>query len=357
MRPWGNSPQEGAEGTLEPEQEYRAVFEAAPDGIIVVDARGRIVDLNPAAERMFGYERDELMGAEVETLVPTASRSAHRAEREGYVVDPHPRPMGVGLELRGVRKDGTEFPVEISLSPLEAEGETRVISVVRDVTDRKRLREFGAGTVRAAEEERRRIARELHDDTAQRLAGLLIRLRLADRAEDPEERDELLEQVREEVLASAEAIRRIARGLRPPALEDAGLGTALRGHVRERLESTALRASVEIDPVGEHLDREGKLSVYRIVQEALSNVLRHARAENVWIRLAGSDGKVVAEIEDDGQGFEAPTSVDRLDRGLGILGMRERAAIVGGDLEIESEPGRGTIVRVRIPIRGEDDDG
>ena len=311
----------------------------------MVDARGRILDMNPAAERMFGYEREELMGSEVETLVPSASRSTHRAEREGYVADPHPRPMGVGLELSGVRKDGTQFPVEISLSPLEADGEVCVISIVRDLTDRKRLRAFGAGTVRAAEEERRRIARELHDDTAQRLAGLLIRLRLARRAEDPEERDELLDQVREEVLASAEAIRRIARGLRPPALEDAGL------------ESTDLRASVEIDPVGEQMDREGKLSVYRIVQEALSNVLRHAGAENVRIRLAGREGQVVAAVQDDGEGFEVPESVDRLDGGLGILGMRERAAIVGGELEIESEPGRGTIVRLRIPMRREGDDG
>lgn len=325
---------------------------------MVVDAAGRILDVNPAAERMFGYEREEILGAEVETLVPEGARPGHRREREEYAADPEARPMGIGLELRGVRKDGTEFPVEISLSPVEVEGELRVVSIVRDVTDRRRLQEFGAGTVRAAEEERRRIARELHDDTAQRLAGLLIRLRLARRARDPEERDRLLDEVREEVLASAEAVRRIARGLRPPALEDAGLGTALYGHVRQRLESSALEASVEIEPVEDRLDEESKLAVYRIVQEALSNVVRHAEAETVRIRVYGKDGHVVAEVVDDGRGFAIPESVDGLDGGLGIVGMRERAAIAGGELELESVPGRGTTVRVRIPMReGEVEDG
>lgn len=326
------------------------MFEAAPDGIIVVDGGGRIVDLNPAAERMFGYRREELLGSEVETLVPAASRPVHRSEREAYVEDPHPRPMGIGMELRGVRKDGSEFPVEISLSPFSPNGEARVISIVRDVTERKRLREFGAGTVRAAEEERRRIARELHDDTAQRLAGLLVRLRLAREADDEARRKELLEGIRDEILASAEAIRRVARGLRPPALEDAGLGAALRGHVRQRLESSSLEVSLRIDAVEDLLDDESKLAVYRIVQEALSNVLRHADAEEVSVRVRATDGHVVAEVEDDGRGFEFPPSRARADAGLGLVGMEERAAIAGGELEIDSAPGRGTTVRVRLPV-------
>lgn len=322
------------------------MFEAAPDGIIVVDGGGRIVDLNPAAERMFGYGREELLGSEVETLVPAASRSDHRGERKAYVEDPHPRPMGIGMELRGVRKDGSEFPVEISLSPFSPDGETRVISIVRDVTERKRLREFGAGTVRAAEEERRRIARELHDDTAQRLAGLLVRLRLARQAEGEAEREELLEEIREEIVEASEAIRRVARGLRPPALEDAGLGTAIRSHVRQRLAASSLESHVEIDPVDDRLDDEAKLALYRIVQEALSNALRHADARSVRIRVRGGDDQVLAEVEDDGQGFELSGSIEE---GLGMLGMEERAAIAGGELEVDSAPGRGTTVRVRLP--------
>lgn len=333
---------------------YEAVFEAAPDGIVIVDREGRIRDVNPAAEEMFGWEAEALEGEKVEILVPQHARTHHRDQRDGFLDDPHARPMGIGMELRGRRRDGSVFPVEISLSPLHTEQGTMVISTIRDVTERRKLREFGAGALQAAEEERRRIARELHDDTAQRLAGLLIRLRLARRTDDPERREQLLDEAREEILASAEAVRRIARGLRPPALEDAGLAAALRWHVRQQLEPTEVTAEVNLDPVEELLDEDAKLAVYRIVQEALSNVVRHASARKVQVRL-GTDGEVVvAEVVDDGEGFAMEGSVERFDDGLGLLGMKERATVADGELEIESTPGKGTRVRVRIPIRSEE---
>lgn len=333
---------------------YRAVFEAAPDGIVVVDREGRIRELNPAAEEMFGWDADDLRGERIEVLVPEAARETHVHEREDFFDDPHARPMGIGMELHGRRKDGSVFPVEISLSPLHTDEGTMVISTVRDVTERRRLREFGAGAVQAAEEERQRIARELHDDTAQRLAGLLIRLRLARRTDDPERRERLLDEAREEILASAEAVRRIARGLRPPALEDAGLAAALRWHVRHQLEPAEVQVEVDLDPVEEILDDDAKLAVYRVVQEALSNVVRHASARKVQVRMDADGQAVVAEVVDDGRGFELEGPVERLDGGLGLLGMRERAAAAGGELEIASSPGEGTRVRIRIPKRSEE---
>ncbi len=334
---------------------YRSVFQAAPDGILVVDGDGRIREANPAAEEMFGWDAAELRGRQIETLVPEHARDVHVEERHGFFDDPHARPMGIGMELHGRRKDGSVFPVEISLSPLPTDEGTMVISTVRDVTERRRLREFGAGALQAAEDERRRIARELHDDTAQRLAGLLVRLRLARRTEDPERRDSLLEEAREEILASAEAVRRIARGLRPPALEDAGLATALRWHVRHQIEPADLEVEVhlDLDPVDELLDDDAKLALYRIVQEALSNVVRHASARKVQVRLVADGTEVVAEVTDDGRGFEMEGPVERLEGGLGLLGMKERATAVGGDLEIASVPGEGTRVRARIPTRSE----
>ena len=348
---------EGGTKTTELDQApvpYRAVFESAPDGIVVVDREGRIREANPAVEEMFGWDIAELRGEKVEVLVPEYARGEHQAQRDGYFEDPHTRPMGIGLELRGRRRDGTVFPVEISLSPLSTDEGPMVISTIRDVTERKRLREFGAGALRAAEEERRRIARELHDDTAQRLAGLLIRLRLARRTEDRERREEMLDAAREEILASAEAVRRIARGLRPPALEDAGLDAAIRWHVRQQVEPADLSAEVDVEPVGDRLDEEAALAVYRIVQEALSNVLRHAEARTVRVRL-GTDGTaVVVEVTDDGRGFALEGSVERHDGGLGLLGMKERAAVAGGTLEIDSSPGTGTRIRARIPDASEE---
>lgn len=334
--------------------DYRAVYRAAPDGILLVGREGRVRDLNPKAEELFGYERDELVGEPVEALVPEGVRELHRRERREYVDDPEPRPMGIGMELRGRRKDGTEFPVEISLSPVRRDGETLVIAMVRDVTQRKRLRDFGAGAVRAAEEERRRIARELHDDVAQRVATLLLRLRLAQRAERTSEKDEILEQIRDELLECSEAIRRLARGLRPPALQDAGLDAAIRSHVRERLDGEDLAVELELAGVGERVDEDVQLVVYRVVQEALSNTLRHAEADRVRIRLGLRDERVVAEVEDDGRGFDFSEPIESLEGGLGLLGMKERANAVGGKLELRSEPGRGTLVRMWAPLEAAD---
>lgn len=337
---------------------YRELFAAAPDGIVVVDEEGLIRDANPATERLFGYLRDELVGHEVELLIPEASRETHREVRSGFVRDPHVRPMGIGMELRGLRRDGTEFPVEISLSPLRDGNDLFVIATIRDVTERRRLREFGAGALRAAEEERRRIARELHDDAAQRLASLLVLLRLARSEADPDEREELLDRVREELMDSAELVRRIARGLRPPALEDAGLPTAIRSHVRSQLELADMEVELDLQPLDGELEPESRLVIYRVVQESLSNVLRHADAGRVRIGLREEDGRVVVEVEDDGRGFDPNRVSDDGRGGLGLLGMRERASLIGARLAIATEPGAGTTVRIEMPIEHrEESDG
>ena len=328
---------------------YRELFEAAPDGILVVDVEGRIRDANPAAERLFRLASEEMIGSPVERLVPERSRAVHRAERESYAEDPHARPMGIGMELRGRRGDGTEFPVEISLSPVQVEGERCVIATVRDVTDRRRLREFGVGALRAAEAERRRIARELHDDAAQRLSSLLIRLRLARRTDDPDRREALLDELREQLLESAEMVRQIARGLRPPELEDVGLAAAIRSHVRYQCEHADLEVELELEDVDGALDSEERLALYRIVQEALSNVMRHAGADRVEITLRRDPGRLVMEVRDDGRGFDPERIRNGHASGLGLVGMEERAHLIGADLQVRSEPGEGTTVRVEKP--------
>lgn len=329
-------------------EDYRAVFEASPDGILIADGSGRIRAVNARLRELFGYEEGELVDRPVEVLIPEGVRETHVKERERYAEAPEPRPMGIGMELRGRRQDGTELPVEISLSPLRKEDETLIIATIRDVTGRKRLRDFGAGALRAAEDERHRIARELHDDTAQRLSGLLIRLRLAKDVAGPTDRRAVFDSMRDEILECAEGIRRIARGLRPPALEDAGVGPAIRSHVRALRDTTGARIQVEAEAVEHLLDGDGRLALYRILQEALSNALRHADPDDVRVRIGVEDGWVVGAVEDDGRGFD-PDEGERAGGGLGILGMTERAALVGGRVSVESAPGEGTTVRVEIP--------
>ena len=336
--------------------DYRAVFESAPDGIVVVGDDGRIVELNPCVLEQFGYTAEELIGERVEILVPEAVRVAHEQHRSGFQAKPIARPMGAGLVLIGRRKDGSGFPVEISLSPWKTDEGDFVIGVIRDETERSQLRAFGQAALRAAEEERRRISRELHDDTAQRLAALLVHLRLVGLAEAGERREELMHELREGLQEAAEGVRRIARGLRPPALEDAGVVAALQSHIRNLFENQTIRTSFDAGAVDQLLNEDGKLVLYRVVQEALSNVVRHSGAGMVSVSVQAEGSEVVVVVEDDGDGFDSRRVGDGA--GLGLLGMKERATSTGGSIRVDSTPGGGTRVRLSIPQQlGEETDG
>jgi PAS domain S-box-containing protein len=329
-------------------EEYRAVFESAPDGILVVDRQGLVRDLNPAVEDLFGYAREEILGEPVEILLPESVRSAHAIQRERYARHPHTRPMGSGMELRGRRKDATVFAAEVSLSPWRHEGGEFVICTVRDISERKRMRDFSEGALRSVEEERQRIARELHDDTAQRLATLMLRVRLLSLDKDEARRSQALAELREEILEAAEGVKRIARGLRPPELEEVGLRTALQAHLRGLGEGAGFEVEMDMEPVEHLLDQESKLCLYRIVQESLSNVLRHSGRNRARVTIWVEDGCVAALVEDDGRGFR-PDQATADGGGLGLVGMQERAVMAGGRVVVDSTPGEGTRIRVELP--------
>ena len=329
--------------------EFRSVFRGAPDASVIVDTSGRIVAANEEVESLLGYASDELLGEHVEILVPEAVRGLHATYREGYVTAPEKRPMGIGRELFARRRDGFEVPVEIGLSPIETDHGRYVLAVIHDISERRRLRAFGAGVLQGAEEERQRIARELHDDTAQTLAALVLRLQMARRSRDRATRERHLRELHDEIHRASAGVRRILRGLRPPLLEESGLVAALRSHVKGTLAETRIEYSFDAEDVEHLLSRDAKLALYRIVQEAVSNVIRHAHATHLGIRLGVVDGEVRLAVSDDGTGFDPdrrPTSA----RGLGIVGIRERAAILGGRANVRSEPGRGTDIEVSAPV-------
>ena len=202
--------------------------------------------------------------------------------------------------------------------------------------------------VEAQELERRRLARELHDQTGQELTSVLLGLKAVEEAGSEEERAEALAAVREQVVETLHDVRRLAVELRPKALDDFGLVAALE-HLRDTFsEQTGMRVDLEAN-VGDRLPSDVETALYRIVQEALTNIVKHAQARTVSIVLARSGRAITAVIEDDGRGFTPGGGGDG--DGLGLLGMGERLALLGGKLKLESSPGSGTTIVAEVPLR------
>ena len=336
------------------DRDYRAVFEASPDAMLIVDPDGLIRDLNPQALTMFGWRREEMEGSGVEMLVPAASRTRHERHRLGYAEAPRPRPMGQGLELQALRKDGTTFPVEISLSPGElASGPEHVICTIRDISAWKRMRWLSRMKVMAAENERRHLSRELHDEFLQFLVAFKIRGKLLADETDREERARAWAVIADEILNAIRGVKRMIRGLRASKLEQQGLVSALASFFRDirKVHGVTIHASLRLKWVADELHPITVLALYRIVQEAVTNAATHANVSEAAVTLRSTEGVIIAEIQDEGCGFELPDPDAAPDDGhIGLVGMRERAEAVGGTLTVETSPGRGTTVRAAVPM-------
>lgn len=218
---------------------------------------------------------------------------------------------------------------------------------------RRRLRRLALRALEDGERERRRLSRALSDDAAQRLAGLLMLLGSSAAEDDPWELKGLCRNAREEVAALLEDLRKLARSLRPPELEDVGVHLACRAYARGVADRSGFGLQFRGEPVDARLSEAARLALYRIVQEAVDNVAAHADPGKVTITIrATDDGGVEAAVEDDGRGFDVARATDGDEGSLGLFSMRERAAMVGGSVEIVSRPGGGTRVLARLGNRG-----
>jgi PAS domain S-box-containing protein len=352
------------------EGRFRRLLESAPDAMIIVNNRGEIVLVNSQAEQMFGHDRAEMIGRPVEMLIPGDDRGGHVGNRAGYFASPRTRPMGLGIDLRGLRKDGSEFPVEIALSPIETEEGTVVCAAVRDTTEQKRLeqevtvaarqrsqdlREFAISVQGAQEEERRRIARELHDELGQRLTGLKLGLQVleADLPPDNRKAGARLHRLMRELDRMIQEVRRLSYNLRPAALDDFGLVVALQMLCKEFEKvykvKTRFHAS---EALAAFHDPQLDIALYRVAQESLANTARHATATTASVRLFGGHNAVVLSVEDDGRGFDLEAFHARKSkhRNLGLVGMRERSELLGGSFQVESSPDHGTRIQVQLPL-------
>lgn len=261
------------------------------------------------------------------------------------------------LEETARRVEGGDLEARAPESPMADRDLERLTDVFNRMLEsvwagRRRHRQLAARARRAEERERLRVARELYDDTAQMLAAVLLRLRIASRSPrlDPEETAQL-EELRRGVVDALEGVRGLARGLRPPELDEIGAGAAFEAHARHVADAAGISIRVDAPRGDLGLSPEAALNLYRILQEALDNAIHHGEARHVVARFRHRPGGVLAELEDDGRGFDVPTTLDRGDESLGLFEMRERAAQVDGTVAFLSRPGTGTRVRVAIPGR------
>ncbi len=343
------------------EKRFRMLFNNANDPVFVnhLNAEHRFenfLEVNQSACNTYLYSREEFRHLNPLTLVPADFQEEHQAALNRLLQEGH-----VIYEIEHLRKDKRRIPVEISAHLFEYKNQPTVLSIVRDISERKRtqeaLRQSGLQLRRLAsrlqdirEEERTMIAREIHDELGQLLTVLKIDVTLLCNRFLPQNKEtrQKVESISGLINQAVEAVQRISAKLRPGILDELGLIAALEWQAQEFSRHTGIPCKVSLPEKEMEIDREKATALFRIFQEALTNVARHAQAGRVSVFLKYLDGRVTLEVIDNGRGITRQ-QIDSA-QSLGLLGMRERALVFGGDVQINGVPGKGTQVKVEMPL-------
>ncbi|MGD0352191.1 MAG: PAS domain S-box protein [Dehalococcoidia bacterium] len=338
------------------QESYEELFTNASDAIWVHDMHGKIVIANRACEKVSGYSPDELIGKNVAEFM---SRDALVIAREIRTKLMKGQAIDQRYDQRLIKKDGTDAIVELFTRLIRADGKPIGFqNIARDVTVERRLRDNLRlqihKTLMAQEEERKRIARELHDDIAQSILLLSRQLDILISKNDskiPKASIIELEHIENIANDAYKSLQRYARDLRPSILDQMGLVAALNWLTEELGKELRIKTSVKSDKLPP-LPSEVELAMFRIAQETLNNIRKHAQASAVNITVQLTSNNLKMSITDNGKGFSTSRLTGDLAKEgkLGVLGMEERARLIGGTLQIKSEPGKGTTVIARAPI-------
>lgn len=363
---------------LDSEEQIRAIFENAPDAIIVINNEGRIIKWNPEAEKLFGWKKEETVNRLLsETIIPAQFREAHQKGLQRYLSTGENSIIGKSVDIWAIRKDNTELDVSLRVSPMTLNNKLFFTGFVRDITERKKMetklqsfnkeltqqvedktkelkesyesiRQLSNHLQNIREEERLHIAREIHDELGQLLTVLKMDVswlnkKLATSSGDIKEKlSDLLILIDKTVTT----VRRISSELRPTLLDDLGLVAAIEWHLEEFEKRSGISKELHV-PASIKVPDSLKIGIFRIFQESLTNVARHSGANKVTVNLERENGQIVLKISDNGKGFDKNQATRKT---LGVLGMKERTLQMGGSYHITGIPGKGTTVEVTIPL-------
>lgn len=331
----------------ESEARVRAILNTTVDAIITIDERGFIRSFNDAAEKLFLFDASDVIGKNVSMLMP----QPYKREHDGYINNYHKtgerKIIGIGREVTGQRRDGTMFPMYLAVSEVNANDEKLFTGIVRDITEQRRLEQE---VLRISEHERRRIGQDLHDGLGQMLTGIsLINKSIASTLKDQnhslaEESEGITKLIRE----ADEYARNLSRTLIPVELESNGLKAAIQ-RMADNAEKLFNIKCILSDFVDISFDDPTSLShLYRIIQEATSNAVKHGNASKVAIKMEADKDKLILSIEDDGTGFSPEWEKEK---GLGVRIMQFRSNLIGANLRIqESEYGGAAIIITLLAV-------
>jgi two-component system sensor kinase FixL len=330
------------------ERRSSTVLETAVNAIITMSDQRIIETVNQSATRIFGYTKEEMIGQNIKMLMPQPYRSQHDTYVKNYVETGVKKIIGIGREVVGQRKDGTIFPIDLSVGEaLLPDGRRVFTGIIRDLTDRKQLEEK---ILHISEEEQHRIGQDIHDDLCQQLAaiGCLAKvahqqLRKANRAEATS-----LEEIVQLVTQANGRAREMSRGLMPVVLDSAGLMAALRDLAQGTERIFRVSCPFRCDRPVQVMDNKIATQLFRIAQEAVANAIKHSHADRIEISLNRDNEQLTLIIRDNGVGI--PDNVSGQRTGMGLLTMSHRARMVGGSLVANADEHGGTVVHCSVPL-------
>jgi len=339
----------------------RQIVQDANDAIVSADGSYTIVMANPAAAALFGTTVEAMIGSPLARFVESAKAEPEELLEYFRAGSGRAGRRSTDYAVTGLRADGQRFPIEGSISRAN-EGAPFYTVIMRDVSERKRvqekltrshdqLRQLSAALQTIREEERTHIARELHDDLGQILASLRMDLTLLQQADGTSEDSlRLMAGMEQNLLTAIASLRRIATNLRPRALDEGGLFFALQGLRDDFVERYNIPTTLLADEAELRLDDSASTAIFRMVQEALTNIARHAEASAVTMNLFRSNSELLITIRDDGRGIR-PEDMEKAES-LGLIGMRERVWAMNGEISITSDEPPGTRIDIVVPVHG-----